>query len=102
MPHDDNVAVVTQGSDDGVGVLFPASQAILDREVDGHRLVATGAEFGHDPMPVPTAATTAVDECERLSEDAGFGSHGGVAMMRSARSAAPTTIMAMPAALVVS
>jgi hypothetical protein len=65
MPHDHNVAAVTHGVDDGVGVLSPASQAVFDGEVDGHCAVPTVAEFSRDQMPVPAAATTTVNKCER-------------------------------------
>jgi hypothetical protein len=61
MPHDHNVAAVTQRVDDGVGVLRPASLAVFDGKVDGHCAVPTAAKFSRDQMPVPTAATTAVD-----------------------------------------
>jgi hypothetical protein len=65
VPHDHNVAAVTQRVDDGVGVLSPASQAVFDGEVDGHCAVPTVAKFSRDQMPVPAAATTTVDKCER-------------------------------------
>ncbi|GAA1619825.1 hypothetical protein GCM10009789_86850 [Kribbella sancticallisti] len=65
MPHDHNLAAITHRVNDGIGVLSPAGQAVVDGQVDGHCAVPTLAKFSRDQMPVPAAATTTVHKYER-------------------------------------
>ena len=51
---------VTDGPDDGVGVLRPTCRPVLAREVDRDRIVSERTQRGHDQVPVPGASAAAV------------------------------------------
>ena len=65
VAHDDQVAAVTDSIDDGVGVIPPAGRLVVAGQIHGDRLLPSFAKLGHHQVPVPRAATAAVDQRER-------------------------------------
>ena len=91
VAHDHDVATVADRLHNGVGVFLPTSRLVLAREVDGDHIVPALAQRRGDQMPVPSAPTTAVDECERRHRG-----HGSAATPRRWPQSATSPVWTAP------
>jgi hypothetical protein len=65
VPYHDHVLMPRDRAGDSVRVLPPAGRRVAGREVDGDRSMPARVQLRRDQVPVPAAASAAVDERER-------------------------------------